>query len=235
MGNRLHLLPFKKKKKNPWRPWSWWWQSAQFLSSWLQTWKNANWKCSPWHLLRNKHTLQSKDALFISAKATSAAHQLYGVTLFPSWFNELKRDETHSFPQDRTKALPRRITGLELEQREILMHQGCFSLLMWKDFIHETDQTVFLSRALAVSIHHLISIHLHALGNPNRFYLQVLPKKKNVLCVCIKCNFHTTFNTANILNWMLSDSCKNCSSTILKMLRFVFSSHRIDFQWKIIE
>lgn len=27
------------------------------------------------------------------------------VSLFPSWFNELKWDETHSFPQDRTIAL----------------------------------------------------------------------------------------------------------------------------------
>lgn len=52
---------------------------------------------------------------FIQMRLGSAA--LYYVSLFLSWFNELKWDETHSFPQDKTKPLQKRITDWSLNRK----------------------------------------------------------------------------------------------------------------------
>lgn len=67
---------------------------------------------------------------FIQRRLGSAA--LYCVSLILSWFNELKWDETHSFPQDKTKP-QKQNHWLKLKQkkekRKALMHQGCVFLL----------------------------------------------------------------------------------------------------------
>lgn len=69
-------------------------------------------KPRPWRA----HTSVAQSAVSYCIRSNSGT--FYCVSLFsPSWFNEVKWDETHSSPQDGTKALPSRITGLELEQK----------------------------------------------------------------------------------------------------------------------
>lgn len=97
-----------------------------FLTSWLQTWKKRNLKNSPCYSLWKEHTLQSHNVLFlISSRGASAAQLLYYVPLFLSWFNELKWDETHSFLQDRTKALQSRFTDWSLNSRKKIPMNLC--------------------------------------------------------------------------------------------------------------